>query len=69
MSVWAVAAATSPLSLAPPLNANGRLYGAFGVVITLIGYVFIMITMSLVCAVFSPVWADWRERERQRRAG
>jgi hypothetical protein len=28
--------------------------------------VFIMITMSLVCAVFSPVWASWRESERQR---
>jgi hypothetical protein len=27
-----------------------------------------MITMSLVCAVFSPVWASWRESERQRTA-
>ncbi len=52
--------ATSPLFLAAPLNANGKAFGSFGVVLTVIGYVFVMITMSLVCAVFSPVWADWR---------
>ena len=52
--------ATSPLILSAPLNANGRAFGSFGVVLTLIGYVFIAITLSLVCAVFSPVWADWR---------
>lgn len=52
--------ATSPLFLAGPLNANGKAFGSFGVVLTLVGYVFVMITMSLVCAVFSPVWAGWR---------
>jgi hypothetical protein len=52
--------ATSPLFLAAPLNANGKAFGSFGVVLTVIGYAFVMITMSLVCAVFSPVWADWR---------
>ncbi len=62
------ATATAPLFVAAPLNANGRIYGAFGVVVTVIGYVFIMITMSLVCAVFSPVWANWRATEKQRRA-
>ena len=61
------ALATSPLFLASPLNANGKLYGSFGVVITFIGYVFIMITMSLVCGVFAPVWANWRRSERERR--
>jgi uncharacterized BrkB/YihY/UPF0761 family membrane protein len=59
------AIAFSPLFLASPLNTNGKLYGSFGVVITFIGYVFVMITLSLVCAVFSPVWASWRESERQ----
>ena len=59
------ALATSPLFLASPLNANGRTYGSFGVVITFIGYVFIMITMSLVCGVFAPVWANWRRTERE----
>ena len=56
--------AFSPLFLASPLNQNGKTYGSFGVVITFIGYVFVMITLSLVCAVFSPVWASWRESER-----
>ena len=60
-------AATSPFFLAAPLNANGRTFGAFGVVITFIGAVFVLITMSLVCGVFSPVWANWRETEKQRR--
>jgi len=30
--------------------------------------VFVMITVSLVCAVFSPVWVDWRQAENQRSA-
>ncbi len=59
-------AATSPFFLAAPLNANGRTFGAFGVVITFIGAVFVLITISLVCAVFSPVWANWRETEKER---
>ena len=49
------------------MNANGKTFGSFGVVITFIGAVFVLITMSLVCAVFSPVWANWRETEKQRR--
>jgi membrane protein len=61
------AIAFSPLFLASPLNQNGKTYGSFGVVITFIGYVFVMITLSMVCAVFSPVWASWRESERQLR--
>jgi membrane protein len=61
--------ATSPFFLAAPLNQNGKAFGSFGVVLTTIGYVFILITMSLVCAVFSPVWMNWRETERRRREG
>jgi hypothetical protein len=61
--------AVSPLFLAAPLNANGRAFGSFGVVLTFIAYVFIAITLSLVCAVFSPVWADWRRTERARADG
>ena len=56
--------AFSPLFLAAPLNANGRAFGSFGVVATLLAYVFVMVTLSLVCAVFAPVWADWRRTER-----
>src|SRR5262249_32261335 len=61
------AVATSPLFLAAPLNANGKAFGSFGVVLTMIGWIFIMITMSLVCAVFSPVWANWRRTEKELR--
>jgi membrane protein len=59
--------ATSPFFLAAPLNQNGKAFGSFGVVLTTIGYVFILITMSLVCAVFSPVWMNWRETEKRPR--
>lgn len=59
--------ATSPFFLAAPLNQNGKAFGSFGVVLTLVAYVFILITMSLVCAVFSPVWRKWRETEKRRR--
>jgi hypothetical protein len=61
--------AFSPLFLAAPLNANGKAFGSFGVVLTTIGYVFVMLTLSLVCAVFSPVWASWRQDEKHRREG
>jgi uncharacterized BrkB/YihY/UPF0761 family membrane protein len=59
--------ATSPFFLSAPLNENGKAFGSFGVVLTIVGYVFILITMSLVCAVFSPVWMNWRETEQRRR--
>lgn len=59
------AAATSPLFLAAPLDANGKAFGSLGVVLTVIGYLFVMITMSLVCAVFSPVWRAWRGAEQE----
>ena len=56
--------ATSPLFIAAPLNQNGKAFGSFGVVLTVIGYVFVLLTMTLVCAVFSPVWRSWRDSER-----
>jgi hypothetical protein len=59
--------AVSPLFLADPLNSNGKTFGSYGVVATIIAYVFTLITMSLICAVFSPVWANWRETEKERR--
>jgi hypothetical protein len=34
----------------------------------MLAYAFILVTIALVCAVFSPVWADWREAERLRTA-
>ena len=63
------AIATSPLFLGAPLNANGKAFGSFGVVLTTVGYMFVLVTMSLVCAVFSPVWISWRQSEKQRVEG
>jgi membrane protein len=58
---------TAPLWIASTLNAQGRAFGSFGIALGVLAYAFIMITMSLVCAVFSPVWAEWREAEKRRR--
>jgi membrane protein len=62
------AVATSPLWVAPWVNSYGKYFGSFGVVVALVAYVFILATLSMVCAVFSPVWADWRRTERERRS-
>ena len=59
-------AAFSPLFLPATLDADGKAFGSFGIVLTVIGYFFVMLTLSLVCAVFSPVWAEWRQTERTR---
>ena len=59
-------AAVSPLFLSATFTANGKAFGSFGIVLTVIGYFFVMITLSLVCAVFSPVWFKWREAEKRR---
>ncbi len=56
---------TAPLFIAAPVNFNGKAFGSFGVVATMLAYVFVAMTLSLVCAVFSPVWADWRRTERE----
>jgi uncharacterized BrkB/YihY/UPF0761 family membrane protein len=58
------ATATSPFFLGPMLNEDGKHFGSFGVVIALLAWGFILTTLSLASAVFSPVWADLRESER-----
>ena len=58
--------ATSPLWIGPTLNQNGTAFGAFGVVIALFAYILIVVTISMVCAVFAPVWAEWRLSEHER---
>lgn len=57
------ATATSPLFLGPSLNVDGDYFGSFGVVIALLAWAFILATMSIACAVFAPVWAEWRDPE------
>jgi membrane protein len=59
--------ATSPLWIGPTINQNAKAFGAFGAVIALFAYILIGTTLSMVCAVFAPVWAEWREGERERK--
>jgi uncharacterized BrkB/YihY/UPF0761 family membrane protein len=59
------AIATSPYFLGPTLTLDGKHFGPFGVVIALLAWGFILATLSMVCAVFSPVWAEWRAGEEQ----
>jgi membrane protein len=59
----------SPLFLGPALTTNGRAFGSLGIVLSIVGYLFVMVTLSLVCAVFSPVWFAWRADEQSRAAG
>ena len=60
--------ATSPLWIGPTLEQNGKAFGAFGVVIALLAYILIVVTISMVCAVFGPVWAEWRQGENARKS-
>jgi membrane protein len=57
--------ATSPLFLGGWLYTDGKYFGSFGVVMGLIGWAFVLVTISMACIVFSPVWAEWRRAERQ----
>jgi membrane protein len=62
-------AAFSPLFLGPSLTTNGEAFGSLGIVLSLVGYLFVMVTLSLVSAVFSPVWFAWRAGEKERARG
>jgi uncharacterized BrkB/YihY/UPF0761 family membrane protein len=59
---------TSPLWMGPTLNQNAQAFGPFGVILALLAFVLIAITISMVCAVFGPVWEEFRELERERKA-
>ena len=54
--------------MAPTLNQNANAFGPFGVVLAFIGLVLTVITISMVCAVFAPVWEEFRTAERLRLA-
>jgi hypothetical protein len=59
------AIATSRFFLGPWLNSDGQHFGSFGVVGSLLAWGFILVTLSTVSVVFSPVWAEWRRSERE----
>jgi membrane protein len=52
--------ATSPLYIGSWVNVNGTYFGPFGVAIALLAGGLIFIAVALTCAVFSPVWVEWR---------
>jgi uncharacterized BrkB/YihY/UPF0761 family membrane protein len=54
---------TAPLWMGPTLNQNALAFGPFGVVLALLGYVLTVVTTSMACAVFSPVWEEFRSQE------
>ena len=54
------ATALSPLFVGSSLNQDGKQFGSFGIVIALVAWVYTLTVISLVCAVFSPVWIEWR---------
>jgi membrane protein len=58
------ATATSRFYLGHGLATDGRQFGSFGVVIALVAWGLILVLISMLCAVFAPVWAEWRENER-----
>ena len=57
---------TSPLWMGPTLNQNAEAFGSFGVVLAMIGFILIAITISMACAVFAPVWEEFRQLEAER---
>jgi membrane protein len=59
--------ATSPLWIGPTINQNAKAFGAFGAVIALFAYILIGTTLTMVCAVFAPVWAEWQQGEHERK--
>ena len=59
---------TSPLWMGPTLNQNAKAFGPFGVVLAILAFVLIAITISMVCAVFGPVWEEFRQAEADRKA-
>jgi uncharacterized BrkB/YihY/UPF0761 family membrane protein len=60
--------ATAPLWIGPTLNQNADAFGSFGVLIAMVAFVLIAITISMVCAVFAPVWEEFRQLEEERKA-
>jgi len=57
---------TSPLWIGPTLNQDAKAFGSFGAVLALFAYILIVVTISMVCGVFAPVWAEWRQGESDR---
>jgi len=54
----------SPLTLGAWMNLYASYFAAFGVVLALAMWMLVIVALALTCAVFAPVFADRRRRER-----
>ena len=59
---------TAPLWMGTTLNQNAQAFGPFGVVLALLGLALTVITTSMICAVFAPVWEEFRAKEHGERS-
>jgi membrane protein len=59
--VYMLAVTVSEFILGYWVTDNGRLFGSFGVVLALVSWAQVVAGIWLACAVFSPVYAEWRE--------
>jgi uncharacterized BrkB/YihY/UPF0761 family membrane protein len=58
--VYMVAVTVSEFVLGYWITDNGRFFGSFGVVLALVAWAQVVAGIWLACAVFSPVYAEWR---------
>jgi membrane protein len=59
--VYMLAATVSEFVLGYWITDNGRFFGSFGVVLALVAWAQVVAGIWLACAVFSPVYAEWRD--------
>ena len=59
--VYMLAVTVSEFVLGYWITDNGRFFGSFGVVLALVAWAQVVAGIWLGCAVFSPVYAEWRE--------
>jgi uncharacterized BrkB/YihY/UPF0761 family membrane protein len=59
--VYMLALTVSEFVLGYWITDNGRFFGSFGVVLALVAWAQVVAGIWLACAVFSPVYAAWRE--------
>ncbi len=62
---YMIAATTSEFVLGYWITDNGRFFGSFGVVLALVAWAQVVAVIWLAGAVFSPVYAEWRNGWRR----
>lgn len=64
-AAYMIAATVSEFVLGYWITDNGRLFGSFGVVLALVAWAQVVAVIWLGGAVFSPVYAEWRDGWRR----